>query len=92
MDPCDRGSGRRTRAAVITLEHAGDCPRNGILQRADGVAVTFIPDNDREETGGSGGRAEGRRTGDRDPDAVRDQFSGPRRGVLIGARLTTISA
>lgn len=26
-----------------------DCPRNEFLQRADGVAVTFIPDNDREE-------------------------------------------
>lgn len=72
--PLYRASGRRTRAVVITLEHAGDCPRNGFVQRADGVAVTFIPDNDREGTGGSGGREEGRRMGDLDLDAVRDQF------------------
>lgn len=32
----------------------GDCRRNKFLELADGVAVTFIPDNDREETGGSG--------------------------------------
>lgn len=42
-------SGWRIREAVITLEHAGDCPRHGFLQHADGIAVTFIPDNDREE-------------------------------------------
>lgn len=35
----------------------GDCRRNEFPERADGVAVTFIPDNDREETGGSGERA-----------------------------------
>lgn len=65
MDPCIGDADRETRAAVITLEHAGDCPRNGFLQRADGTAVTFIPDNDREEraVAEGGGKGEERRTG-----------------------------
>lgn len=57
--------------------------------------MTFIPDNDREERAvaekkererverGEGQRKEkGQGTGNQNPDTVRDQFSGPRRGVL----------
>lgn len=51
--------------------------------------MTFIPDNDREERAVAKKKRErkGERGGeqgmeDQDPDAVRDQFSEPRRGVL----------
>lgn len=63
-----------------------DCPRNEFLQYTDGVAVTFIPDNDREERAVAEKREEeGGRQGmeDQDPDAVRDQFSEPRRDVVL---------